>query len=231
VRPLAIGVCVIALAGLAAGVIVMTHPFGRQKLADASAVSAARRTIASRPAASPSAPPTGAPTGAASSPVPSPSGASPLASPFTQQQAAVNLAALLTQSASDRQAVNTAYNDVIQCGPNMTNDAQTFQAAATSHRQLLNELARLPGRSALPPTMTQDLSTAWQASISADDDFAQWAQDQVTGGCSAASLSDPSYAAADEPDVQATNSKTAFVQLWNPLAQAYGMQTYAQSDL
>jgi hypothetical protein len=205
----------------------MTHPFGSQKLADASAVSTSRRTIASRSAAPPSTPPTDPP----SSPGPSPSGGSPLAPPFTQQQAAANLAVLLTQSASDRQAVNTAYNDVVQCGPNVTNDAQTFQTAATSHRQLLNELAKLPGLSALPQTMTQDLSTAWQASISADDDFAKWAQDQVAGGCSAASRSDPNYAAADEPDLQATNSKTAFVRLWNPLAQAYGMQTYAQSDL
>jgi hypothetical protein len=65
----------------------------------------------------------------------------------------------------------------------------------------------------------------------ADDDFARWAQDQVTSGCSAASTSDPNYAAADEPDLQATSSKTAFVQLWNPLAQAYGLATYAQSDL
>jgi hypothetical protein len=143
----------------------------------------------------------------------------------------VNLAALLTQSVSNRQAVNAAYNDVSQCGPSLAQDVQTFQAAAASHRRLLSELAKMPGMVALPQAMVRDLSSAWQASASADDDFAKWAQDQVANGCSSASQSDPNYVAADGPDVQATTSKAAFVQLWNPLAQAYGLKTYSQSDL
>jgi hypothetical protein len=190
----------------------MAHPFGRQKLAAASSVSTPQHPAASQSPASPSA-------GPSSSLTPS------------TQQAAVALAALLAQSVSDRLAVNAAYNDVSQCGPSLTQDVQTFQTAATSHRQLLSELATMPGLSALPQAMTQDLSSGWQASASADDDFAKWAQDQVTNGCSSANQSDPNYAAADGPDVQATNSKTAFVQLWNPLAQAYGLKTYSQSDL
>jgi eukaryotic-like serine/threonine-protein kinase len=204
--------------------MVMTHPFGRQKLTAASSVSTPRHTTAPRSPASPSAGPSVTPSA-------DPSASPATQSPATQQQAAVNLAALLAQSVSDRAAVNAAYNDVNQCGPSLTQDVQTFQTAAASHRQLLRELATMPGRSALPQAMVQDLRTAWQASTSADDDFAKWAQDQVTNECSPADQSDPNYMAADGPDVQATQSKTAFAQLWNPLAQAYGLKTYSQGDL
>jgi hypothetical protein len=138
---------------------------------------------------------------------------------------------MLAQSEIDRQAVNAAYNDVGQCGPDLTQDIQTFRTAAASHDQLLNRLAGMPGLSALPQTMVQDLSSAWQASATADGDFARWAQDQVANGCSPDNQSDPNYAAANGPDLQATRSKTAFVQLWNPLAQSYGLQTYRQSNL
>jgi hypothetical protein len=215
---------VLLVVGLATGVIVMAHPFGRQRLAAASSVPASRPANASLSAESPSAGPSTSP--------PPPPGSSPSGtSPFTRQQAAVNLAALLAQSAGDRQGVNAAYNDVSQCGPTLTQDVLTLQTAAASHRQLLSELAQMPGASALPQGMLRDLSGAWQASASADADFTKWAQDEVENGCSPASQSDPNYAAADGPDIQATTSKTAFVQLWNPLAQAYGLQTYAQSDL
>jgi hypothetical protein len=225
IRHLATGTAVLLVVGLATGAIVMAHPFGRQKLAAASSVSASRRATASRSPESPSAGPSTSPG------PPSPGSAPSGTSPFTQQQAAVNLATLLARSADARQTVNAAYSDVNQCGPSLAQDVQAFQAAATSHRQLLSELANMPGMSALPQAMVRDLSSAWQASASADADFAQWAQDEVENGCSPASQSDPNYAAADGPDVQATASKTAFVQLWNPIAQAAGLTTYAQSDL
>ena len=132
---------------------------------------------------------------------------------------------------SDRQAVNAAYNDVLQCGSSLAQDVTAFQNAATSHRQLLAQLAQMPGQSALSQPMLSDLSSAWQASASADDDFARWAQDQVTSGCSANNQSDPNFQAANGPDEQATVSKQAFLRLWNPLAQAYGLPTYQQNEL
>ena len=141
------------------------------------------------------------------------------------------LAPLLARSASVRQSVNAAYTDVSDCGPHLTQDVQAFQDAAASHRQLLIELASTQGLLALPTGIVADVSTAWQASVTADDDFANWAEDQVTGGCSTTSQSDPNYEAAYDPDIQATASKTAFVKLWNPLAQTYGLPTYSQGEL
>jgi hypothetical protein len=135
---------------------------------------------------------------------------------------------VLARSATDREAVDSAYNDVRQCGPNLAQAATTFRTAAASHRQLLDELGQITGRASLPQPMLADLTSAWQASASADQDFARWAQDQIAGGCSADNESDPNFLAADEPDLQATAGKTAFVRLWNPVARAYGLTTYRQ---
>jgi hypothetical protein len=146
------------------------------------------------------------------------------------QQAAAALATLLAKSVTDRSAVNAAYNDVSACGASLSQDAQTFTAAAASHRRLLAELAAMPGTPVLAQPMMQALTSAWQASASADDDLAKWAQDQATNGCSTVN-SDPNFMAASAPNRQATASKTTFAQLWDPLAQSYGLATYSQGEL
>jgi hypothetical protein len=147
------------------------------------------------------------------------------------QQAASSLAALLTQSVTDRNGVNAAYNGVQNCGSNLAQDVQTFQSAAAARRRLLGELNSMPGRATLSQPMLADLTSAWQASITADDDFAKWAQDQVSAGCSPNNKFDPHYEAANGPDLQATASKRAFVRLWNPVARMYGLTIYKQGQL
>ncbi len=148
-----------------------------------------------------------------------------------QQEAADSLASLLAQSVSDRNAVNDAYNDVMRCGPDLEQDVQTFRSAVTSRQRLVNQLAMLPSQSALSPQMLQDLAGAWRESSQADSDYAAWAQDQISAGCTPNSTSDPDYAAADNPNLQATADKTAFISLWDPLAAQYGLMAYQQNNL
>lgn len=148
-----------------------------------------------------------------------------------QVQAARALATLLGQSVSDRSAVNDAYHDVLQCGPDLSQDAQVFQNAAHARQQLLSQLAALPSQSALSPSMLQDLSGAWQESAQVDGDYVQWAQDQASGGCTPDSTTDPNYAAATDPNGQATADKAAFASQWDPLAAQYGLTQYQQGDL
>jgi hypothetical protein len=222
--PVAIGAGLLVLAGLAAGAVALAHPFGHRTSPRSFAASLPYAT-APRSVVSPS------PSPLSGSQSPSPLSGSPSSPSSSEQQAAESLAPLLAQSGSDRQAVNAAYNDVLQCGPTLTADAQAFQSAASSHQQLLTELGQLSDLSALPQGMVGDLESAWRASRTADNDFAAWAQDQVTNGCSANNQSDPNFTAADAPDLTATASKTAFVSLWNPLAQNYGLPQYTQSDL
>jgi hypothetical protein len=148
-----------------------------------------------------------------------------------RQQAAEGLAGLLQQSVEDRSAIAQAVNDVDQCGPNLNQDPQTFNAAASSRQNLLTELADLPGRSALSPDMLAALTSAWQNSITADRDFAQWAQDEISRGCTQNDQSDPGAQAAVGPDDQATTSKQTFVSLWNPVAAQYGLPSYQWNQL
>jgi len=160
----------------------------------------------------------------------SPSSAAPSsASAPTEQQGATNLSALLAQSGSDRGAINSAYTDVMSCGSTLSQDQATFQQAAASRQSLLSRLATMPDASALPAGMISSLTQAWQASITADRDYAAWAGDE-SAGCTP-NGSDASLSAAAGPDQQATTDKTAFVNSWNPIAQRYGLQTYAQDQI
>ncbi len=145
--------------------------------------------------------------------------------------AAQALSNLLAQSASDRSSIVDAVNDVNQCGSNLAHDAQVLQQAANSRQQLLSQLASLPDSSALPAQLIQDLSGAWQSSREADQDFAAWANDENNNGCTPNDASDANYQAATGPDGQATTDKTAFVNLWNPIATQYDLPTYQRDEL
>lgn len=217
-RLLVIGAAVVVVAAIAVVVIVVVHPFGHR--APSPVAQSSPAATAPSPSVSSSSPVSPTPT-----PTPAPTGSS------SPQQAAAGLGALLAQSVSDRDAVNAAYNDVKACGPNLAGDVQTFRHAATSRTQLLGKLASMPGRSALPPHMLSDLTSAWRASVTADDDFAAWAKDQVKHGCSASNQLDPHFVAANGPDLQATASKRAFIRLWNPLAHSDGLTPYRQNQL
>jgi hypothetical protein len=178
------------------------------------------------------APATAPASSAAPSPAPSPSSsaaASPTLAP--RRQAAQALAALLAQSGADRTAVTQAVGAVAACSPGLSQDETIFSNAASSHQALLGKLATLPDRSALPAPMLSDLTAAWQASAQADQDFAQWARDEISHGCSTNYQSDASYQAATAPDGQATKDKQAFAALWTAIADEYGLPLYQYNQI
>jgi hypothetical protein len=158
-----------------------------------------------------------------------PSGAA--ASSAERQRAAAALAGLLAHSVTERGAIVNADVDVNHCGPALGRDAQTFRGAVRSRQLLLRQLGTLPGRSALPGPMLQALSSAWRASITVDQDLARWAQDEASRGCRRNDQADPHLQAANGPDQQATEGKTAFVSMWNPIAAKYGLTQYQTSQL
>ena len=158
---------------------------------------------------------------------PAPAPTSPAPARPAQEQAAQGLAGLLTQSVMDRSSIVGAVNDVSRCGPNLRRDPQILRAAVTSRRDLLGRLARLPGRSALPPAMLAALTSAWQNSIEADQDYLRWAQDDISRGCAANSNAQ----AAAGPDARATAGKKTFVGGWNPIATRYGLSAYQWNQL
>ena len=89
----------------------------------------------------------------------------------------------------------------------------------------------MPGRTALPVALLSDLTQAWQASVAADQAYAQWANDENTQGCVANDASDPGYRATVTPNANATKDKTAFVGQWNPVAARYGLTQYTEDQL
>jgi serine/threonine-protein kinase len=149
----------------------------------------------------------------------------------TRRQAAQALALLLAQSGTDRAAVTQAVGAVAACSPGLSRDETIFSTAASSRQVLLGKLAALPDRSALPASMLQDLTTAWQASGQADQDFAGWTQDEISHGCSTNYQSDASYQAATGPDAQATKDKKAFAALWTAIANEYGLPLYQYNQI
>jgi hypothetical protein len=221
--PLVIGV-VVLLAAAGAATVFTVQPFHHSRAA-ADALRTSLPTPAQRPSAS--ATPSSA-TATPSSATPSSATATPSQS---AQQAAANLAGLLAQSVTDRSSTVNAVNGISECGPTLSQDPQILESAAASHQRLLSQLASLPGRSALSGRMLQALTSAWQASATADQDFARWAQDELSRGCTQNDQADPNFQAAASPDAQATTDKKAFVNLWNPIAAQYGLTSYAWNQL
>ncbi len=162
----------------------------------------------------------------AKQPAPGPSAAGP-----SQRAAAARLAALLAQTAADRSAIVSAVGAVEDCTAALGQASQIFQNSAASRERLLQQLATLPGRSALPATMLQTLTGAWQASAAVDTDLGKWAQDEAAKGCKPHDHADASYQASNVPDVQATTDKAAFVSSWDAIAAKYGLTRYQTSQL
>lgn len=156
---------------------------------------------------------------------------------LAEKQAASQLAGLLAASGNDRSDVNAAAGNVDAC-KDLAPSAREFTKAASNRRKLLSELAQLPSRSALPPAMVSDIKGAWQASATVDEDLAKWASKAATSGCRKgnsknpnANSTDPSLNASFNFDSIASNDKTAFVGLWNPLARKDSLPTYTVDQL
>ena len=145
-------------------------------------------------------------------------------------QAAQALSALLATSVTDRSSINAASNDVAACGPNLSQDQQTFETAASSRQSLISQLSTLQGVSTLPAAMVQSLSSAWQASEQVDQDYATWASDEFSG-CTPNGTSNQSYQDALTPNQQATQAKMAFASAWDPIATTYNLATYQWDQL
>jgi hypothetical protein len=213
--PLALWIILLALlvGGGAAGVLI-AHPFSHRtpaRLAIAGPGGTASGTGTASPAAS--------------------STASPPAAAVTERQAATSVATLLAQSVSDRAAISAAAADVGRCGPSLTSDAKVFDDAASSRGSLLASLTAMPGRATLPPALVSDLTKAWQASVTADQAYAKWANDEIAKGCVPNDTADPGYQATKTPNLEATRDKTAFVTAWNPVAAKYGLKQYQPGQL
>ncbi|TWV40875.1 hypothetical protein FRZ03_21685 [Streptomyces misionensis] len=140
---------------------------------------------------------------------------------------AVELDKLLADSGSSRAAVIKSVADVKQCA-SLDQAASSLRGAAGQRGQLVTRLGKLsvdklPDNAAL----TDALTKAWQASASADNHYAAWA-DQVKGGgkrtCHKGHAKVTGEAqAGNRASGTASQQKAKAAALWNAIAQKYGL--------
>jgi hypothetical protein len=157
--------------------------------------------------------------------------ASPSADAAKEQ--AVALDKLLADSGDSRASVISAVGNVKAC-KDLGQAATDLRNAATQRNDLVTSLSglsvdQLPNHTELTTALTK----AWQASASADNHYAAWA-DQVAGnkkGCKKGQArSTPQTAAGNQASGEATTQKKTAARLWNGIARKYGLtvRTYTQ---
>ncbi len=156
---------------------------------------------------------------------------SPTVDPAREQ--AVELDKLLAHSGDSRSSVINAVEDVKACR-DLGRAASDLREAAKQRKQLVTDLSelsvdKLPQHEAL----SEALRKAWQASASADDHYAKWA-DQTMGkkGCKKGSARNTEQTAAGNRESgTATEQKKKASDLWNVIARQYGLTERAPTQL
>lgn len=160
-----------------------------------------------------------------------PSSTTTTVAPASQEARA--LVPLLARSAQDFNEVQQATTDLGNGCSTLQQDEQMLNASAQDRRALATQVQGLD-LSALPngAAMQQDLITAWTSSATSDASYAQAAAYAMTQGCADVSQ-DPAYEAPTDSgsDRQSTAAKQAFVGLWDPIAQRYGLSQYQANQL
>ncbi|GAA2805143.1 hypothetical protein GCM10010441_32460 [Kitasatospora paracochleata] len=141
------------------------------------------------------------------------------------------LSDLLGTASASRQAVVGAVASVGKC-ENLPDAQAKLTSAATQRQDLLTKLGGLKV-DLLPDgaKLTQQLQAAWQASATADSEYAAWAGD-ASAGCDPAKVKDnPHLKNANDASGQATTAKTQASDLWNAVAGKTGLPTKDKSEL
>ncbi|MFF4213373.1 hypothetical protein ACFYZE_29320 [Streptomyces sp. NPDC001796] len=138
---------------------------------------------------------------------------------------AVALDKLLADSGNSRDAVIRAVANVKTC-QNLDQSAADLRDAAKQRNDLVSRLSGLQvDKLADHAALTAALTSAWKASASADSHYAAWA-DQVSGdkGCKKGRARvTPQAQAGNRDSGTASAQKAKAAQIWNGIAQKYGL--------
>ena len=156
---------------------------------------------------------------------------SPAADPAKAQ--AVELDKLLADSGNSRSTVISAVANVKSC-KNLGQAAKDLRAAATQRTGLVTRLDALAvDRLTNHAELTTALTKAWQASASADNHYAAWA-DQAAGkkGCKKGQARTTGQTQAGNRDSgTASTEKARAARLWNVIAKKYGLTERGATQL
>lgn len=140
---------------------------------------------------------------------------------------------LLADSNNSRDAVIRSVEAIKQC-KNLDQAATDLRGAAQQRRDLVTRLQSLtvdkvPSNAALTAALTK----AWQASASADDHYAAWAdQMKAKKACKGGKARSTNQTVeASKKSSEATIAKREAAGLWNPTAEKYGLPKRAATQL
>ncbi|WP_330175203.1 hypothetical protein OG875_17770 [Streptomyces sp. NBC_01498] len=140
---------------------------------------------------------------------------------------------LLAESNDSRAAVISAVESIKTC-QNLDKAVSDLQGAAQQRRDLVTRLEgltidQLPRHGQLSSSLT----TAWQASASADDHYATWAAEAKSKkGCRGGKArTTQSAAEGNRASGEATAAKQKASGLWNGIATKYGLTERAPTEL
>ncbi|WP_405798007.1 hypothetical protein [Streptomyces sp. NBC_01506] len=140
---------------------------------------------------------------------------------------------LLAESNDSRAAVISAVESIKTCD-NLDKAVADLQGAAEQRRDLVTRLKELT-IDQLPQhgELSSSLTTAWQASASADDHYATWAGEAKTKkGCKDGKARTTKAASeGNHASGEATTAKKKASGLWNGIASKYGLTERAPTEL
>ncbi|MET9676027.1 hypothetical protein ABZY68_23485 [Streptomyces sp. NPDC006482] len=179
-------------------------------------------------------PKTGGQNVAASSAAPSATTEAPTEKPVDPAEPqAKELDKLLATSNNSRDTVISSVELIKQC-KNLDQAATDLRGAADQRRGLVTKLQTLKVDK-LPnsPALTAALTKAWQASASADDHYAAWAdQMKAKKACKDGKAKTTNHLTeASKKSSEASTAKRQAAGLWNPTATKYGLEKRTPTQL
>jgi hypothetical protein len=120
-------------------------------------------------------------------------------------------------------------NAVTNC-QHLSNDISQLDQVASQRSSELSAAGRLQV-TAIPngAAAKSELMKALQISLTIDNDYLAWAQQQQNSGCTGTNST--YYQNATSLDNQATADKQAFVNTWNPIAATYRLAIYTAGEI
>ena len=234
----AVAIAAAAIAAAAVAIVLVSH---RSPPTVHGVAVSGSSSASSSPSSSPSpssSRPSSSPASLPSSPASLPSSASASSSPASTAQSSPSVHApsasaeatavskVLASGDDSAKRLNTAADNVKAC-TDVAASVQQMQRVR-DQRQTEYEQAQTLQTGALSngAELKSDLTQALSVSLSADNDYLTWAQQQQP--VCQAGTAPPGIGAANS---QADHDKTSFIGLWNPIAEQYGLQQETQASM
>lgn len=147
---------------------------------------------------------------------------------------------VLTQSAAGRGQVGKVVGDVRNCTVTPNTAAIEIDQVVSNRQSVLNQLSSLTNAAGVDGTsLISGLQTAIRESITADEYYSRWMKFLYANyyytrpiGCpSGTAPLNGDYTTAQAASGRASAAKQDFVDIFNPIAESFGLQTWDSGDI